>query len=228
MLPADNTYCLPIIKGTRAEVEETLAAAVQRYRYAEIWLDYIEDLKPGFAASLVRRYPDRLIMVFRRLKLARPHLTSQERRAILTSLAGKKVLVDLDLTTQSRDVAWLERNKIQVKKLLSYHNFIRTPSDANLSLIVKRMRRHKAHLIKIATHCVHKRDALRLLSLLLKLRERGDRAIVLGMGKDGMITRVFGALWGNSVAFAPLKASARSAPGQIPITKLDSIIRALR
>jgi hypothetical protein len=40
----DNKYCLPIIKPTRAEVEEVLKKNINKFRYAEVWLDYIEDI----------------------------------------------------------------------------------------------------------------------------------------------------------------------------------------
>jgi 3-dehydroquinate dehydratase type I len=84
-----------------------------------------------------------------------------------------------------------------------------------------------AHIMKISTYCSIQRDALRLLSLLIDLREGGHRIIVLGMGKHGVITRVFGTMWGNEMTFAPVDVSTRSAPGQITVDKLDSIIQAL-
>jgi 3-dehydroquinate dehydratase len=47
------------------------------------------------------------------------------------------------------------------------------------------------------------------------------------MGKHGTITRVFGSIWGNEMAFAPIEAANRSAAGQITVDKLDSIMQAL-
>jgi 3-dehydroquinate dehydratase-1 len=84
-----------------------------------------------------------------------------------------------------------------------------------------------AHIIKIATFCTTQRDALRLLSLLIDLREAGKRCVVLGMGKHGTITRVFGPQWGSEIAFAPVLADQRSAPGQITLDRLDTIMQAL-
>jgi 3-dehydroquinate dehydratase type I len=84
-----------------------------------------------------------------------------------------------------------------------------------------------AYIIKVATHCTTQRDALRLLTLLIELRESGRKSIILGMGKHGVITRVFGTVWGNEMAFTPLEATARSAPGQLTVDKLDTIMQAL-
>jgi 3-dehydroquinate dehydratase type I len=83
------------------------------------------------------------------------------------------------------------------------------------------------NVIKISTMCKNQRDALRLLALLIDLREAGQKCIVLGMGKHGVITRIFGTMWGNEMTFTPLEVASRSAQGQLPYDKLDSIMQAL-
>jgi 3-dehydroquinate dehydratase-1 len=223
----DNKYCLPIIKRSRAEVEEVLKKNINRYRYAEVWIDYIEDMDTGFPASLVGQYPNRLVMIFRRQNLGAMKLSSEERLKIMSTLARKQVLVDLDITCQADDITRLQASRVGVKTLLSYHNYSQTPSDTELRSMVNRMKGWNAHVIKIATHCTTQRDALRLLSLLIDLRESGQKSIVTGMGKHGVITRIFGSVWGNEMAFAPLETSGRSAAGQLTVDKLDSIMQAL-
>ena len=223
----DNKYCLPIIKPTRAEVEDVLKKNLSRFRYAEVWLDYVEDIDPGFAASLVGQYPNRLVMIFRRRNLGAMKLSADERFKIMSTLSRKQVLVDMDITAQSDDISRLQAARIPVKSILSYHNFSQTPSDTVLRSLVNKMKGYNAHIIKIATQCTTQRDALRLLSLLIDLRESGQRSIILGMGKHGVITRVFGSIWGNEMAFAPIEAASRSAAGQLTVDKLDSIMQAL-
>jgi len=223
----DNKYCLPIIKRSRADVEATLKENIDRFRYAEIWLDYIEDMDTGFAASLVGQYPNRLIMIFRRQNLATMKLSAEERFKIISTLVRKQVLVDLDISVQADDITRLQASRLSVKTLLSYHNYSQTPSDTELRSIVSRMKGWNAHIVKVATHCTTQRDALRLLSLLIDLRESGQRSIVTGMGKHGVITRVFGSLWGSEMSFTPLDTGSRSAAGQLTVDKLDSIMQAL-
>ena len=223
----DNKYCLPIIKPTRAEVEEVLKKNINKFRYAEVWLDYIEDIDPGFASSLVGQYPNRLVMVFRRRNLGAMKITPETRFKIINTLSRKQVLVDMDITVQADDISRLQTARIPVKSILSYHNFSQTPSDTVLRSIVARMKGWNAHVIKVATHCATQRDALRLLSLLIDLRESGHKSIILGMGKNGVITRVFGSVWGNEMSFAPIEAANRSAAGQLTVDKLDSIMQAL-
>lgn len=220
-----NKYCIPIIKRSRSEVVACIKENMTAYRYAEIWLDYIEDLDRDFASSLVGQYPHRLIFVFRRKNLAPEQLSVTRRFDILKTLCRKPTLVDFDITSQADELAELE--KFSLKTILSYHNYRHTPSDTELRSIIERMNGWGAHITKIATYCTMQRDALRLLSLLIELREAGKRCVVLGMGKHGMITRVFGTQWGNEMIFTPLEQADRSAPGQITFDKLDSIMQAL-
>ncbi len=223
----DNKYCLPIIKRSRTEVNATIEANINTFRYLEVWLDYIDDLDAGYAASLVGLYPHRLIMIFRRQNLESCRMSTERRFEILKTLSRKQVLVDLDISTQAEDITRLQSERVPIKSILSYHNYSFTPSDTELRSITDRIEGWGAYITKISTFCPMQRDALRLLSLLIDLRESGRKCIVLGMGKHGVITRVFGQIWGNEMGFAPLSLDQKSAPGQLPVDKLDSILEAL-
>jgi 3-dehydroquinate dehydratase-1 len=223
----DNKYCLPIIKRTKSEVQATIKENLERYRFFEVWIDYITDLDVGFASSLVGIYPHRLIIVSRRQNFDPMKISADMRFDILKSLSRKQVLVDLDISSQVEEITELQSARIALKTILSYHNYQLTPSDTELRSITSRIAGWGAHITKVSTFCSIQRDALRLLSLLIDLREAGRRCIVLGMGKHGTITRVFGSQWGNEVSFAPIEVGQRSAPGQIPLDKLDSILQAL-
>lgn len=223
----DNKYCLPIIKKKRAEVQETIESNLTTFRYFEVWLDYIEDLEPGFAASLVGLYPHRIVVVFRRQNLDPSKLPIEDRYQIIKTLARKQVFVDLDITMQGEEITRAQAERIPLKTILSYHNYSFTPSDTELRSLTDRMENLGAHIVKVSTHCSTQRDALRLLSLLIELRESGRKCIILGMGKHTVINRIFGTLWGNEMVFAPVDIAARSAPGQLAVDKLDSILKAL-
>jgi len=93
--------------------------------------------------------------------------------------------------------------------------------------IVADMEKYKPAVYKIATMCKSKVDALLLLNLLLFLKSKKRRFIVLGMGKEGVITRVFGTLWGNELVFAPETRAKQSAPGQLTRAQMKQIMRVL-
>lgn len=222
-----NKYCLPIITRSKREVQATIQENLHRYRFFEIWIDYVADIDTGFIASLVGLYPHRLIVVSRRQNFEPTKLPADVRFDILKTLSRKQVLVDLDISSQVEEITRLQTERIPLKTILSYHNYQLTPSDTELRSITARIAGWGAHITKVSTFCTMQRDALRLLSLLIDLREAGRRCIILGMGKHGVITRVFGPQWGNEVSFTPIDGAQRSAPGQLPIDKLDSIMLAL-
>ena len=149
------------------------------------------------------------------------------KQRMLADTALQQAYVDLDISVQAEEIAQIQAEKLAIKTILSYHNYSLTPSDTELRSITERMKDWGAHILKISTYCSIQRDALRLLSLLIDLREGGNRSIILGMGKHGVITRVFGTAWGNEMIFAPIDTSSLSAPGQLTVDKLDSIIQAL-
>lgn len=94
-------------------------------------------------------------------------------------------------------------------------------------MIIKAMSRNRPKIFKIATFCRSKKDALRLLDILQTLKKEGKKCIVLGMGKFGIITRIFGSLWGNEMIFAPLTIIEQSAPGQLTKSQLLNIFHNL-
>lgn len=223
----ENRYCIPIILSRRADVQKMLLEELPRFRFAEIWADYIEDLEPGFLTSLVGTYPNRLVVVFRRQNSEPMKMSSDDRWKNISSLSRKQVIVDLDVSIQPDEIARTQSERLAVKTILSYHNYSFTPSDTELRSITDRMQGWNAHIAKVSTFCNNQRDSLRLLSLLIDLRESGQKCVVLGMGKHGVITRVFGTVWGNEMTFTPTEVSLRSAAGQLSVDKLDSIMQAL-
>lgn len=47
------------------------------------------------------------------------------------------------------------------------------------------------------------------------------------MGEFGIITRIFGTIWGNEMIFAPKSIEGASAPGQLTKKQLEDIFKAL-
>jgi 3-dehydroquinate dehydratase type I len=78
--------------------------------------------------------------------------------------------------------------------------------------------------VKISTFCRSEEDAIRLLCILLEQKKKNKKVIILGMGKFGIITRVFGTMWGNEMIFAPIEKNEESAPEQLTKSQLENII----
>ena len=198
------------------------------YGFLEVWVDYIEDLDNAFVRELAARWGERLVVVFRRQKLEPMRLAPQRRLELLILLDGTPVLVDFDVNMQAEELAALSDRDLKLQVVASYHNYQTTPGDQELRKIVTGMDRWTPAIYKLSTMCGSEADAVRLLSLLLELRQAGKRYIVLGMGKAGTVTRIFGTLWGNELVFAPEKLAEQSAPGQLTRAQMDKIMTVLK
>ncbi len=215
-------YCLPIIKKTEQEVMHMIYGSIGKYAYFEVWLDYIDQLDETFIEKLEELLKKRLILLFRRQKLEKMHMDLGKRLKIISRLNGRS-FIDLDVFDQKQELDYIKNNKLRVRTIVSYHNYKETPSDEKLKEIIDTMQLYKPEIIKISTFCNSQKDALRLLHLLLELKERKKRCIVLGMGEFGNITRIFGTLWGNEMVFAPQVSKEQSAKGQLTRKQLERI-----
>lgn len=215
-------YCLPIIKNSKLKVLDIINFNKNDYDYFEIWLDYVEDLDIEFIDKLIKVHGTKLILLFRRKNLEPIELNLKKRFEIITILDKTNTFLDLDIS-QKEELSYIEENNLNIRTILSYHNYKETPDSKHLNEIVAIIKKHKPEVIKISTMCNSKKDAIRLLNLQQILKSENLKHIVLGMGNEGLITRVFASLWGNEMVFAPIKMSENSAPGQLTKTEMEKI-----
>lgn len=220
-------YCLPILKNKKTDVVEMINTNRTHYTFFEIWLDYIDDLDMQFIQNLIKDHKDNLIFLFRRQKLDNMRMPLQKRQEIINLLSDKKVLLDLDITTQQEELSYIKEKDLPISLIASYHNYDKTPEQEKLQEVMTTMTQYKPEIYKIATFCHTPENALQLLSLLLQLKEQHIRCIMLGMGEHGSITRIFGTLWGNEMVFAPVKKDEETAPNMLTKKQLETIFSEL-
>jgi 3-dehydroquinate dehydratase-1 len=220
-------YCLPIIKSDKAEILETIRLNEAKYSYFEVWLDYVNGVDEVFIKQLADVAGEKLVLLFRRQNLEPINMPAEQRFGILKLLDKTPLLVDLDITTQAAELDYIRDNNLTLKTIASYHDYEQTPDTARLEAIIGTMDKYRPDIYKLAALCGSSEDALRLLQQLLAFKTRGQAAIVLGMGEAGLVTRVFGALWGNAMTFAPLTAQEQSAPGQLTRRQLEAVFKEL-
>lgn len=227
MQPMNHTFCIPIIKTSKREVLETISKNKKFYDYFEVWLDYIEDLDLDFVNLLEKKLTDKLILLFRRQKLEKPVMTQALKEEILKNLHNSKTLVDFDIESQLADVTFIQKSKIHLKLLLSYHNYTQTPTDTKLLSILSKMKKYKPEIYKASCFCKTDQDAVRLMKILTHLKNENRKCIILGMGKHGVLTRIAGMTMGNEFSFAPMTRAEASAPGQLTQKELKDILKIL-
>lgn len=111
-------------------------------------------------------------------------------------------------------------------RVLSYHNFRKTPANDTLLAIYREMETLGGDILKIAVMPERREDLLRMLQVSLQAsREREHPVIAISMGEMGAESRICCEAIGSAVTFASL--SQASAPGQIPVGKLRQVLETI-
>ena len=105
--------------------------------------------------------------------------------------------------------------------VISYHDIETTPDQYTLEHIVEDSERAGADIVKIATHVKGREDVRSLTQLLISNPER--KLVVVGMGGEGLVTRLFFPLLGSLMTFAYI--GQQTAPGQLPFEKMYGLMR---
>jgi 3-dehydroquinate dehydratase-1 len=114
-----------------------------------------------------------------------------------------------------------------VKLVLSFHNFAFTPTRETLINKFLTAEQLGADVAKVA---VMPKDPDDVLSLLYATREASKKLgiplISMSMGPYGSLTRLFGWTYGSALSFAV--GASSSAPGQVPIEDLNTVLAILQ
>ena len=208
-------FCLPIISRSQSMIEGLLQKHLEQYSYFEIWLDYLDDPDPDFIRKISAIYQDKIIYLLRRKNLEKTKLSIEKQSALLNTICDTSSIIDLDINNQSDELELIYKHNLKCRLISSYHNYDETPDDNELLNLYESMKKYTPEIYKFSCFCNKDSDSLRLLNLLLKIRQNADRYIVLGMGEKALPTRVFAAKWGNEMIFAPQDQEQASAPGQL-------------
>lgn len=115
----------------------------------------------------------------------------------------------------------------EILMVASYHNFKATPDAATLVDKFREAERLGGDVAKLAVMPQGPQDVLTLLSATHTARQTvGLPLISMSMGPYGSLSRMVGWVYGSTVTFAVGKSS--SAPGQLPIEELRSVLATVR
>ena len=230
--------CVPLVATTvdellqQAAVAHALAPDVVEWR-----ADAFNDLSPAAvidAAGQLRNVLTSEALIFT-LRISteggvKP-LPQDQRREVIDAVvrSGDADIIDLELSNGADFVAPLVTlaHLQNVRVILSFHDFAKTPDNDTLTAAVAEMVRQGADIAKVACTPVDATDVLRMLDVTLAARRAfpATPLCTLSMGRLGVLTRVAGFLFGSDMSFAV--GQAASAPGQIPVAEMRTMIDAL-
>lgn len=183
-------------------------------------IDYITDSKPVIFTVRSKSQGGRVSL-------------SKEQVYDLNSLAAQSQLVkfvDVELFDDNNKVV---RNVIEdhvndihsfgCKVIMSFHDFKSMPKSEEIFNIVEVMRDFGADISKVAAFAHNKKDAVNMIKCSNALTQ-GDKnpVILIGMGKNGLITRIIGGQYGSVITFASLEET--TAHGQMDVKTVNRLL----
>ncbi len=138
-------------------------------------------------------------------------------------------LIDYEMANETANVTRVRTaaHANGIKLVLSFHDFTGTPGLETLAAKFLAAEQMGADVAKVA---VMPHDLDDVLTLLTATREASKKLriplISMSMGSFGSLTRLFGWTFGSSLTFAV--GADSSAPGQVPIEDLNTVLAILR
>jgi len=195
------------------------------------WLSYLteENLKSWMSEY---RSLGPLIFTFRSAKEGGQYeLSSSDYVALNQAVAstGEVDLIDVELFNEATDIEQLIATAHQHDTfvIISNHDFHQTPPKEEIISRLCRAQQLGADITKIAVMPQSSSDVITLLDATNTMKEQhADRPMItMSMAGKGMISRLTGELFGSAITFGAIQKS--SAPGQVPVSELRSILNML-
>src|SRR5260370_33670251 len=221
-----HRICAVAAASTAAEMRKLVRRAMRFTRTIELRLDWLANgaQRQEFLAWLARsRVRASFIATFRHRAAGGRYTGGLARQLVVLKQAveGGCSWCDVEMETASRFRAGVLRALLgPVKLIISFHDFRRTPRK--LTRLVRQLESWGADVVKVSTQARDLGDALRVLSLVGRKRNR----IVVPMGDAALPLRILALRQGSALAYAPIGPA--TAPGQVALETLRSLYRADR
>ena len=112
------------------------------------------------------------------------------------------------------------KKKGLTKIILSYHDFKKTPSFAELKKLLKKMASFKPDIVKIACFAKTEKDNETMILLIEEAKKMEMDIIAFCMGEKGKYSRIHSCDFGAFLTFASLGKGIETAKGQITVEKM--------
>lgn len=227
--------CVPIVAETMSDIFSQ-ARGMQRKKFDIVewridWFEKFHDLNTVRRASRILHgiLDDQpFLFTFRTEKEGGKRPIDSEYYIELNKVAAEEHLVDMidvelfsgdDVVKKLVDIA----HGVNMPVIVSSHDFEKTPSQEELVERMKHAESLGADILKIAVMPQNKCDVLTLLSATEQMSRESDCPLItMSMGKDGIISRLSGEIFGSAVTFGTIGMA--SAPGQIDLDSLNMVL----
>jgi len=233
--------CTPVVAKTRnlilTEVNNILEKKPDIIEWRADFFDEINDTNE--VISLARQIADKTgdtptIFTLRSSSEGGNHIPgfSKEDAFKLIAAVSKHTdmeYVDYELSNPPEQIKKLrEITAVNGTKIIaSFHDFTLTPDKECLFKKLVEAQNYGADVAKVAVMPNGLEDVLTLLGITVEAKKSLDIPVItVSMGSCGVSTRLLGGVFGSAVTFAV--GQERSAPGQIPIDEMKTVLNVMR
>lgn len=134
--------------------------------------------------------------------------------------------IELRMDKQKRDEITALAKSNGVKVILSYHDFEKTPEEDEIKSVLSEEEAAGADIAKLAVKANFSGDVIRLLNVTQDMTEKLKIPLcTISMGKAGTIARIAAPIFGSALTYGYV--TKETAPGQLSVGELDSMLRAV-
>jgi len=213
--------CVSIAEKTPYKIKQTLKSALKKSDYAEVRFDFLKIEQIPEALETIKKDLNRIVCTLRpKTEGGKFPGNEKERIAILKLIAEyTPFLLDVEFNTLKRNsslVRYLKSTK--TKLLVSWHDFKKTPSTAELKKKMNQMSKFSSN-VKIVSTAKSTDDSNRMLELYSK--KGRNNLISFAMGDLGRISRILCLYLGSPYTYVSLGEAV--APGQFSVDEVKKI-----
>jgi len=213
--------CVSIAEKTPYKIKQTLKIALKKSDYVEVRFDFLKIEQIPEALEIIKKDLNRIVCTLRpKIEGGKFTGNEKERIAILKLIAEyNPFLLDVEFNTLKRNsslVKYLKSTK--TKLLVSWHDFKKTPSSAELKKKMNQMIKFSSN-VKIVSTAKSTNDSNRMFELYSK--KGRNNLISFAMGDFGRISRILCLYLGSPYTYVSLGKAI--APGQFSVDEIKKI-----
>lgn len=232
--------CTPLVGRTRDQILGEVQIVVAKKPDILEWrVDFFEDIaNPAEVVSVARAIKAAaagvpLLFTRRSMREGGEKIALSEEKVIALYRAmceSRQIdLIDFEMSNDLAHIALVREaaKANDIKLVLSFHNFSFTPGLETLGQRFLQAEQLGADIAKVAVMPRNLEDVLTLLGATLSASQKLRIPLIsMSMGPYGSLTRLFGWTFGSALTFAV--GASSSAPGQVPIEDLNTVLSILQ
>jgi len=214
--------CVSIAEETPNKIKQVLKTALVKSDFVEVRLDFLKTEQVPEAIEIIKKDLYRIVCTLRpKAEGGKFKGSEKERVAILKLIAEyTPYLLDVEFNTLKKNPSLVKYLKnTNVKILVSWHDFKKTPNTAELKNKMNQMSKFSSN-VKIVSTAKSTDDSARMLELYSKKGK--NNLIAFAMGDLGRISRILCLYLGSPYTYVSLGKAV--APGQFSVDEIKKII----